>query len=54
MPNVGDYILQKKEMYELELALKNWQKKVEIMEMAAKRARSNTKKLKYSSSDYYN
>jgi hypothetical protein len=39
MPNVQDYILQKKEMYELETSLKNWQRKVEIMTFAAKRAR---------------
>ena len=37
MPNIQDYIMQKKEMYELETTLKNWQKKVEIMEMAAKK-----------------
>jgi len=46
MPEVGDYILQKKEMYALESALQNWQKKVEIMEMAAKRAKSQSGKLK--------
>lgn len=40
MPHVEDYILQKRDMYELEAALKNWRKKVEIMDMAAKRARS--------------
>ena len=31
---------QKKEMYELESKLTTWQKKVEILEMAAKRSRS--------------
>ena len=41
MPNVEDYILQKKDMYECETTLKNWQKKVDIMEMAAKKARLN-------------
>lgn len=46
MPEVGDYILQKKEMYNLEAVLRNWQKKVEIMEMAAKRSRSLTAKQK--------
>lgn len=46
MPEVGDYILQKKEMYALESALQNWQKKVEIMEMAAKRAKSLSGRLK--------
>jgi len=39
MPQVMDYVLQKSEMYELEAAIRNWQRKVEIMEMAAKRAR---------------
>ncbi len=47
MPEVGDYILQKKEMYELESVLKNWQKKVDIMEMAAKRTRSVSQKMKF-------
>eukprot|EP01038_Epipyxis_sp_PR26KG_P010566 gene10566-14192_t len=46
MPEIGDYIQQKKEMYTLETVLKNWQKKVEIMEMAAKRSRSVVSKLK--------
>ena len=36
MPDVNDYILLKKELYELDSAMKNWQKKVDIMEMAAK------------------
>ena len=40
MPNVEDYILQKRDMYELETSLKNWRRKVEIMDMAAKKARS--------------
>lgn len=40
MPDVGDYILQKKEMYQLEAAYQNWQKKVDIIEMAAKRSKS--------------
>ena len=48
MPHVEDYILQKKEMYELESTLANWIKKVEIMEMAAKKARANAKKLQFS------
>jgi hypothetical protein len=48
MPEVEDYIEQKKEMYNLESTLKNWEKKVEIMEMAAKRTRALTAKaLKY-------
>lgn len=40
MPNVEDYILQKRDMYELETSLNNWRRKVEIMDMAAKRARA--------------
>jgi chromosome segregation ATPase len=40
MPNVEDYIMQKRDMYELETSLKNWRRKVEIMDMAAKRARA--------------
>jgi len=43
MPDVGDYILQKKEMYHLEAAYQNWQKKVDIIEMAAKRSKSMRK-----------
>lgn len=44
MPNIADYIMQKREMYELETQLSNWQKKVEIMEMAARKAASTRKK----------
>lgn len=40
MPNIEDYILQKREMYDLEAQHANWKKKVEIMEMAARKARS--------------
>jgi hypothetical protein len=47
MPEIADYILQKKEMYSLESMLKNWQKKVDIMEMAAKRSRSTLQKTKF-------
>jgi hypothetical protein len=39
MPQVLDYVQQKSLMYELEAAEKNWQRKVEIIEMSAKRAR---------------
>lgn len=49
MPDVSDYILQKKEQYNLETVQKNWTKKVEIMEMAAKRNRSLINKTKSSS-----
>jgi hypothetical protein len=44
MPLVEDYINQKREMYALEAGLKNWHKKLEILEMAAKRSRAMTKK----------
>jgi len=49
MPDVSDYILQKKEQYNLETVQKNWTKKVEIMEMAAKRNRSLINRTKSSS-----
>ena len=38
MPDIEDYIEQKKEMYDLTSTLKTWAKKVEIIEMAAKKA----------------
>jgi len=40
MPQILDYVAQKKEYYELQTALKNWQRKLEIMEMAAKKAKA--------------
>ena len=40
MPDVEDYIEQKRQMYDLDTKLKTWIKKVEIMEMAAKKARA--------------
>lgn len=43
MPNVEDYIMQKRRMYELQSTLKNWQKKNEILEMAAKKSRAIAK-----------
>lgn len=46
MPNVEDYILQKKDMYQLQSTLKNWQKKIDILEMAAKKSKSNATTLK--------
>lgn len=39
MPDVEDYIEQKRQMYDLDTKLKIWIKKVEIMEMAARRSR---------------
>ena len=39
MPQVMDYVTQKSIMYELESAVRNWERKCEIVEMAAKRAR---------------
>lgn len=44
MPLVEDYINQKREMYNLEAGLKNWRKKLEILEMAAKRSRAMARK----------
>ncbi|CAE7766357.1 CCDC113, partial [Symbiodinium microadriaticum] len=43
MPNVEDYIMQKRSMYDLQNTLKNWEKKVEILEMAAKKSRTLAK-----------
>lgn len=43
MPNVEDYIMQKRSMYEMQNTLKNWQKKLEILEMAAKKSRAMAK-----------
>ena len=37
MPQILDYVGQKAEMYELHDNLRNWEREVEIMEMAAKR-----------------
>jgi chromosome segregation ATPase len=46
MPSIESYISQKREMYDLETSLKNWEKKVEIMEMAAKRSKVLVNKAK--------
>ncbi len=46
MPAVTDYINQKREMYDLEALMKNWQKKLEILEMTVKASRSTSKVLK--------
>jgi hypothetical protein len=46
MPDIEEYILQKRDMHNLQSVKKNWEKKVEIMEMAAKRSRSMSQKLK--------
>jgi hypothetical protein len=40
MPQVLDYVAQRAEMFDLETVLKTWTKKVDIMEMAATRARA--------------
>jgi hypothetical protein len=42
MPDVEDYIEQKRQMYDLDTKLKTWIKKVEIMEMAARKAKAQT------------
>ncbi len=49
MPDIEEYIMQKREMQNLESVKKNWEKKVEIMEMAAKRSRSLSQKMKSNS-----
>jgi len=40
MPQVVDYVSQKAEEYELEAQKRNWERKVEIAETAAKRVRA--------------
>ena len=50
MPNVGDYIEQKRAMYSMEESLRNWRKKLEILEMAAKQSKTNARRLKLSKS----
>lgn len=47
LPNIEDYIHQKRVMYDLEATLKNWQKKVDILEMAAKKARTLSRSASY-------
>jgi len=44
MPEVLDYVKQKAEMYELQQAVRNWERKVEIAEMAAKRMKIEQKR----------
>merc|ERR1711907_534439 len=39
VPQVADYVNQKAEYYELEAQLRNWERKVDIAELHAKRAR---------------
>mmetsp|Transcript_65842 Transcript_65842/g.123180 ORF Transcript_65842/g.123180 Transcript_65842/m.123180 type:complete len:378 (+) Transcript_65842:54-1187(+) len=39
VPQVLDYVAQKAEMFDLQQVLKTWDRKLEIMEMAAKRAK---------------
>lgn len=43
-PQVLDYVAQKAEMFELQQVLKTWERKVELMEMAAKRTRALARK----------
>jgi hypothetical protein len=40
MPQVVDYVSQKEEQYQLEAQKRNWERKVELAETAAKRARA--------------
>jgi chromosome segregation ATPase len=48
MPNIEDYIMQKKEMYELQANIKNWQKKLDIAEMTVKKNKNLLKTAKKS------
>eukprot|EP00743_Colponemidia_sp_Colp-15_P001449 GILK01001588.1.p1 GENE.GILK01001588.1~~GILK01001588.1.p1 ORF type:complete len:344 (+),score=82.85 GILK01001588.1:66-1097(+) len=40
MPQVLDYVNQKAEKYDLEVAVKSWERKLEIVEISAKRAKT--------------
>ena len=44
LPVTLDYILQKKEVYELESTIKNWERKLEIADMEARVVRSKKKR----------
>lgn len=46
LPNIGDYIEQKRAMYAMESSLKNWRKKLEILEMAARQSHKIAAKAK--------
>eukprot|EP00904_Undaria_pinnatifida_P003678 jgi/Undpi1/13310/HiC_scaffold_8.g02971.m1 len=45
MPNVDDYIAQKAAVYRLQQDMTNWERKVEIASMGARRARAEAKRL---------
>jgi len=47
MPQVLDYVNQKSLMYDLEAEVRNWQRKVEIIEMAARRAKTIIRQSEY-------
>jgi chromosome segregation ATPase len=47
MPMIEDYIVQKKNMYELETQMTTWKKKVSILEMAAKQTRTLLHRAKF-------
>lgn len=52
MPQVLDYVNQKSNVYALENEVRNWERKVEIVEMAAKRARSYIRAVEGGHLDY--
>jgi len=45
VPQVADYVNQKAEYYELEAQLRNWERKVDIAELHAKRARAHLREV---------
>lgn len=47
MPQVMDYVNQKSQMYDLEQELRNWERKVEIAELGARRARTFLREVNY-------
>ena len=44
MPEVLDYVLQKKKVYELEQEVANWERKIEIAEMEARKVRAQRRR----------
>ena len=45
MPQVLDYVTQKSQMYDLQAAVRNWDRKIEIVGMAARRARTTIREI---------
>lgn len=51
MPQVMDYVNQKSDQYEMAASVRNWQRKVEIAELAAKQSRLFLKSMQFEDSE---